>query len=68
MAKTKHVLENNLQTALKTNLELVQRIIILEKRCLHADIETAQARVSRDSWKLKYEALAPVKEEECLST
>lgn len=33
--------------------ELEQRLVILSKRVEHADIETAQARVSRDSYKQK---------------
>lgn len=33
--------------------ELEQRVVILNKRLEHADIETAQARVSRDSYKSK---------------
>lgn len=33
--------------------ELEQRLVIVSKRLEHSDIETAQARVSRDSYKAK---------------
>lgn len=37
--------------------ELEQRLVILSKRLNHADIETAQARVSRDSYRAKLTSL-----------
>lgn len=42
-----------LDAAKATIAELEQRLIIMEKRLAHADIETAQARVSRDTHREK---------------